>query len=148
MKLEIEHPDIPSVIEKVGLIGTGMNIYLAVEFEKYGADVTSRQRAAAPVDTGELRDNNLYDVSRTRDVVELVIRNDTPYGKFQEFGTGIAGAAAQPMYMPEGTVWNYGTVNAGHRPQSFFYPPILASRAELLENIKTAMGEVSEDAVI
>ena len=113
------------------------------EMDKAVLEINAKQVSFTPVDTGVLRQNNKFDISKP---LNKTLVNDTDYAGYIEFGTG--------QYVFWGYPWAEGEIltiaeswkgqglrKVNIHPQPFFFRAFFEEAPKMLARIKTVITE-------
>ncbi len=99
--------------------------------------INADQKSATPVDTGNLRANNLVDVSQP---LYKELSNPTTYAPYIEFGTGAAVEIPSELQDEAMQFKGMGVRKVNMRAQPFFFWPYFMERSKLITRIKTLLS--------
>ena len=108
------------------------------EMDKAVLEINAKQVGYTPVDTGVLRGNNRFDVSKP---LNKELYNKTDYGGYVEFGTG--GLVDIPNGLEDQALpWKgAGIRQVNMRAQPFFFRAFFEEAPKMLARIKTVITE-------
>ena len=124
-KVTINLNDSNSIGKSVNILGgTADAIKQAIyeEVERLCQIGEDEAKAKVHVDSGELRDSITHKVKKSKKKIKGTVSAGTDHAMFQEFGTGIMGAASN--YPGDSTGWVYdykGQHWVGHKSNHFMY---------------------------
>ena len=105
--------------------------------ESAAAGAAAVTAAAAVAATGNLRANNLVDVSQP---LYKELRNPTTYAPYIEFGTGASVEIPSELQDEAMQFKGMGVRKVNMRAQPFFFWPYFMERSKLITRIKTLLS--------
>ena len=111
---------------------------VGAEMDKAVLEINAKQVGYTPVDTGVLRQNNKFDVSKP---LNKTLVNDTDYAGYVEFGTG--GKVSIPNGLEDQAFpWKGAGIRVVNmRAQPFFFRAFFEEAPKMLARIKTVITE-------
>lgn len=103
-------------------------------FKKWAEYVRSEAVDLCPVDTGELQQSIMTDVTGHKSEVEGIVYTNKEYAPYVEFGTGRLGASSSDV-SPYVSVEYSPDIN-GQAAQPFLYPALNNNQTRILRGIR------------
>lgn len=111
-------------------------------FQKWAEYVRGEAVDLCPVDTGELRESIMTEVTGHKSEVEGIVYTNKEYAPYVEFGTGRRGASSSGV--APGVPLDYNPDINGQEAQPFMYPALNNNQTRIIKGIQSDLQKQME----